>query len=238
MPNTYRRFILPMNTSSGAGGRCLAEILPNGSLRITLCIKGLTRKPLNLWIFDDTSAVSCPKTIFADRNGTLETRLCIQDSGLKKVCCVALTDSDMQAAAVGYTNQKTDWQSILRQGGKIEEAKTEAEEEISEEEFKSKVKELVSELDESLAGDKQKGEWQKISIKELAQMQKFQKYARNPFVTAEFNKYQHLICTEDEKFISLGIPCAPNERFAGAAQGFRLFKQIDGIDYVILKCEK
>ena len=80
--------------------------------------------------------------------------------------------------------------------------------------------------------------WQRITPKEVAGSKRLWKYAKNPFVTAEFNKFKHLLYREDEKFCFLAVPCMQNERFAGAAQGFRMFERHGGNDYAILKCEK
>ncbi len=245
MPNKYKRFIIPVKTSTGGGGRCLCELLPNGSLRVTLALKGLERRPLNLWIFDGEKAVVYPKTLYPQNTGVLELRGIMPSCGLENVCGIALTDESMASCAEGFTGKPTDWRALLQKGSMAKE------EPITDEEFKDRVKGLVKELDNSLHGGEETAEqaetpevaedidgWQRITPKEVAGSKRLWKYAKNPFVTAEFNKFKHLLYREDEKFCFLAVPCMQNERFAGAAQGFRMFERHGGNDYAILKCEK
>lgn len=248
MPNTYKRFIIPTKTSTGSGGRCLCELLQNGALRITLALKGLERQPLNLWIFDGEKAVIYPKTLYPRSTGILELRGAMPSCGLESISGIALTNADMLEQASGFTGKAVDWRSLLQNGSMSKESP------ITDEEFKQRVKGLVEELDKSLQNDtephdetvapQQAGQpsanddWQRITPKEVAENKRLWKYAKNPFVTAEFNKYGHLLYREDAKFCFLAVPCIKNERFAGAAQGFRSFEQHDGNDYAVLKCEK
>ena len=244
MASTYRRFVIPIKTAVSGGGRCLCELLPNGCMRVTLAVKGLPRRALNLWIFDDAKAVVYPKTLYPNNAGTLELRGNMPSCGLEKVCGAALTDEAMQQQAAGFTGNAVDWQAMLQRGSMAAEEKDKEkdkkeEPQINAEEVKHRVKGLVKELDESLHGEEQKsGEWRKITPKDVAENKRLWKYAKNPFLTAEFNKFGHLLYCEDEKFCRLGVPCLPEERFAGAAQGFRIFDVIDGNNYAVLKCEK
>ena len=168
MPNTYKRFIIPIKTANG-GGRCLCELLPNGSLRVTLVLKGLKRQPLDLWVFDGEKAVVYPKTLYPQSTGVLELRGVMPSCGLEKVCGAALTSEDMHEAASGFTGGAVDWQALLQKGSMAEEAP------ITDEEFKDRVKGLVKELDDSIRGGEgtakspQVGDgWRRITPKEVA----------------------------------------------------------------------
>ena len=237
MPNTYKykRFVIPVSAANGKG-RCLCELLPGGCLRVTLTLRGLEKKPLNLWIFDTEKAVVYPKTLYPVNSGVLELRGSMPCCGLETVYGIALTDENMQKQAEGFTGKAIDWQTLLQTGSMADDDPADTEE------FKNKVKGLVQELDTSLHDSKENADnndkWQQITPKEIAANKKIWKYAKNPFVISEFNKYGHLLYREDAKFCFLAVPCAQNERFAGAAQGFRIFEQYDENDYAVMKCEK
>lgn len=235
----YKRFLIPLK-----GGRLLAERFGDGTIRLGLVLKQAARKPLDLWLFDDEKAWHCPKTLYGDRSGSINLRMVVRDTGLDAVRCACLTDSDRQAEAVGYCGGPLDWQSILQNSGKKPE---EAPPEISAESFKEQVREMVEQLDSQLngpvclpqtAGLPDGLDWKKIDMDRLAGDKRLRRYARNPFVTEECKKYEHLLLAENDNFCFLGVPCAPEERCLGRSQGFRIFADCGGTNYCVLKCEK
>lgn len=225
----YKRNMIPLK-----GGRCLAERLRDGSLRITLGVKNMAAKPLELWLFDSDKMFRCPKTLFADRTGTLVFKNVFRDTGLEDVRCICLMDENRQAELTGYASEKTDWQAIMLKGAAEE---TPEPQEINEENFKEQVKELVAELDDRLCGDTDDLRWKKISLEELAKSS-LCSYARNPFVAEECQKYGYLMLAENEKFRYLAVPCEQKDRMRGRTQGFRRYKNCCGTDCCILKAEK
>ena len=227
----YKRFIIPL--SGDMRGRCLCEFLQNGNLRVTLSLKCPDKRPLNLWIFGGEKAAMYPKTLYPAASGMLELRGIMPSCGLSDIAGIAFTDENMTERASGFTGGAVDWQALLQKGSMA------AQEPISDEEFKTKVKDLVKELDENIREKPEEtSDWKKITPKDIAADKRLWKYAKNPFVTAEYGKYGHLLYREDAKFCFLAVPCTQSEYFAGAAQGFRTFERHRNGDYAVYKCEK
>lgn len=239
----YKRFVIPFGSANG-GGKCLAEIMDK-TVRITLAVRQKQRKPLDMWLFDDTNAYLYPKPLYADRNGNISLRQAIKDSGLSKVRCVCLLDNEREPQFVGFCGEKLDWRGILLNSAKPTEAAESNAENVSGEEFKQQVREMVEELDDKLkempvlSADIPDGmDWRDITLKQVAENKRLWKYARNPFVASHCGGEKPLIMAENEKFYFLGVPCDKKDRFVGCSQGFRIFTDRGGGDYCILKCEK
>ena len=252
----YKRFLIPLK-----GGRCLVEKLQNGGARVSLAMRGLARRPLDLWLFDETNAYRFPQKLYPDKSGNMLYRQDVRDMGLETVTYACLLDEELQPVAEGGKN--TDWRSIMLNAGSVQtKTQTETEEtaeencpetaetaaaEDAEREIKNEVKKLVSELDEQLRPQPQKPctkpplpcelDWQDIDLKQLAANKRLWKYARNPFVTSHCRD-KGLLLAENDKFYFLGVPCDKADRFSGCSQGFRIFTDKDGKGFCILKCEK
>ncbi|MBQ6554769.1 MAG: hypothetical protein IJL89_06020, partial [Firmicutes bacterium] len=126
----YKRFLIPLK-----GGRCLVEKLQNGGARISLAMRGLARRPLDLWLFDDNNAYFFPKKLYPDKAGNVFLRQDVRDMSLDTVTCACLLDEELQPVAEG--GKKTDWRSIMlgtaRSWDEQAESKTETAEEIKDE---------------------------------------------------------------------------------------------------------
>ena len=227
----YKRFFIPLK-----GGKLLAERLQDNTVRLTLIIRYTGKKPLDLWLFDSEKAYRYPKTLYADRNGNIVLRQILKDTGLSEIRCACLLDDERQTAAEGFSGEKLDWQNIMLKGSMPE---------VTTEEFKDCVRDIVEELDEELSPEQPKAsglpegcDWQQIDLNRLAGDKRLWRYARNPFVSEEYRKYEHLLLGENDKFCFLAVPCSPEERYLGRSQGFRMYSASDGQNYCILKCEK